>query len=109
MKPEKFKHCNVTFAENQPEYISLPALKIESKEGHVITCWKLSFKERLKILFIGKMWLKLLTFNKPLTPSLLSVHREDMYSHPDFEITRWQKVKNFFKGFKIFSKNVQQI
>lgn len=54
MKPIKFKHQNITFAENQPEYGSLPALKLDTPEGHVITCWKLSFKERLRILFFGR-------------------------------------------------------
>ena len=55
MKPVKFKHQNVVFAEDQPEYQPLPALKINSLEGFVITCWKLSFRERLRILFLGRI------------------------------------------------------
>jgi hypothetical protein len=31
MKPIKFKEANVTFAENQPEYIPLPAWNIRDK------------------------------------------------------------------------------
>jgi hypothetical protein len=83
MKAIKFKHQNIVFAENQPEYQQLPALKLDTKEGQVISCWKLNFLERVIILFTGKMWVSLMTFNKPLTPTFLSVKRKDVYSHPD--------------------------
>ena len=79
MKPIKFKHSNVVYAEDQPQYQPLPALKIQSEEGEVITCWKLTFFERIKILFTGKMWMSLMSFNNPLTPSYLSVNRKDVY------------------------------
>lgn len=82
MKPIKFKHHNVVYAENQPEYSPLPALKLEGSEGHVVTCWKMTFKERIKVLFTGKVWLNLMSFNKPLTPSYMSVNRKDVYSLP---------------------------
>jgi hypothetical protein len=80
MKPIEFKHQNVIYAKDQPEYQPLPALKLDTSEGEVISCWHLSFKERLKILFTGKMWVSLMSFNKPLTPSFLSVNRKDVYS-----------------------------
>lgn len=83
MKPIIFKHQNVVFAKDQPEYVPLPALKIDSDNGEDITCWGLTFKERLKILFTGKVWMSLMTFNRPLTPSYLSVNREEVYYHPD--------------------------
>lgn len=83
MKPTKFKYQNIVFAENQPEYQSLPALKLDTPQGEVISCWKLSFKERIKILFTGRMWVSLMSFNKPLTPSYLSVNRKDVFSHSD--------------------------
>ena len=66
MKPIKFKKQNVVFAETQPEYISLPAYK--EPDGCVTCCWKLSIKERFIILFTGKLWISMLTFNKPLQP-----------------------------------------
>lgn len=71
MKPIKFKEANVTFAENQPEYLPLPAWKGE--EGTVISCWQLTWKERLKLLVNGRIWLRMLTFNKPLQPQRLDV------------------------------------
>jgi len=69
----KFPECNVTYAENQPEYRPLPALKFE--DGEIITCWKPSIRERLKILFSGRIWLGVLTFNKPLQPLLMSANK----------------------------------
>lgn len=71
MKPVKFKGSNVVFAENQPEYLPLPAFKDES--GIVVSCWKMTWIERLKFLFTGRIYLQVLTFNKPLQPLLPSV------------------------------------
>lgn len=78
MTPIKFKEANVTFAKDQPEYQPLPAFRNDSPQDEVITCWKLSFKERLRILFKGEIWLSLLTFNKPLTPSFLTTKKSDV-------------------------------
>ena len=73
MKPIKFKEANVTFAENQPEYLPLPAWKGE--DGIVISCWQLNWMERFKLLINGRIWLRMLTFNKPLQPNRLDVDR----------------------------------
>lgn len=78
MRPKKFKEVNVTFAKDQPEYLPLPAFKNNSDFGEVVTCWNLSFKERLRVLFKGEIWLSLMTFNKPLTPSFLSTKKSDV-------------------------------
>jgi len=80
MKPIEFKDRNVVFAKDQTEYEPLPALRLNTPEGEVISCWKMSFKERIKVLFTGRIWLSLMSFNKPLTPSYLSVNRKDVYS-----------------------------
>jgi len=79
MKAIEFKEQNIVFAKDQPEYIPLPALKIESPYGEVISCWKLSFKERLEVLFKGKIWLSLVTFNKPLTPSFMATNKKKVF------------------------------
>lgn len=78
MKPINFKEVNVTYAKDQPEYQPLPGCKIESPQGEFITCWQLSFTERIRILFTGKMWACLLTFNKPLTPSFFTTKKSDV-------------------------------
>ena len=70
MEPIKFDGFNVVFAENQPEYLPLPAW-IDKDKGVMVACWRLSFKERVKVLFTGKIWQKIRTFNKPLQPQLL--------------------------------------
>ena len=81
MKPIKFPESNITFAEDQPEYQPLPALKYDNQYGEVISCWKLSFRERLRILFGGKIWLSLMMFGKPLTPSYLTTIKSEVVNN----------------------------
>lgn len=78
MKPTNFKEANVVFAKDQTEYQPLPAFKADSPQGEVVTCWKLSFGERLRILFKGEIWLCLLSFNKPLTPSFMTTKKSEI-------------------------------
>jgi len=78
MKPISFKEQNVVFAKDQPEYQPLPACKFDTPEGHVVFCEYLSFTERMRVLFTGRIWCSLLTFNKPLTPSLFSTKKSDI-------------------------------
>lgn len=79
MKPVKFKGQNTVFAENQPEYTPLPALRLDTDDGQVVTCWEMSFSERIRVLFTGRVWVSLLSFNKPLTPSFLSTKKTDHF------------------------------
>lgn len=95
MKGVKFKHQTSVHAENQPQYQSLPTLKLDTPEGHIISCWKLSFKERIKVLFFGRVWMSLLMFGNDLTPSHLSVNRKEVYSHPDDSIVWYKKLLTF--------------
>jgi hypothetical protein len=78
MKPIKFAEVNITFAKDQPEYQPLPAFRDPGPEGAVISCWRLSWRERIKLLFTGKLWLSLWSFHKPLTPSLPTVNKSDV-------------------------------
>ena len=80
MKPIKFKEQNCTYAETQPEYLPLPAYRQIDTDGieRVTACWKLSFGERIRILFTGKMWSSLYTFGKPLTPSFFTTKKSDL-------------------------------
>lgn len=79
MKPIKFKEQNCLFAENQPEYLPLPAFKVDEPEGRVIFCEQLNLIERLRVLITGKIWCSLLTFNKPLTPSHFTTKKSDYF------------------------------
>jgi hypothetical protein len=82
MKLIEFAEQNVVFAKGQPEYRPLPAyVKPNSREGEIVCCWQLTWRERLTILLGGKVWHHVLTFHKPLQPQLLSVTKPDMPGH----------------------------
>jgi len=72
----KFKECNVTYAENQPEYLPLPAHKTE--DGVVTSCWGLSWRERFRVIWHGKIFLQVLTFNAPLQPQRMTTKNPDL-------------------------------
>jgi hypothetical protein len=78
MKPIKFPEHNVVFAKNQPQYQPLPVLKYSSPEGDVVSCWALSWKERFRILFSGRIWLCLMTFNDPLQPIYMTTKKAEV-------------------------------
>lgn len=71
MKAIYFEGANTNYAEHQPEYQPLPAHR--SPEGDVTTCWGLTLKERLRLLFTGRVFFIVLTFNKPLQPILAAL------------------------------------
>ncbi len=77
-----FNIPTVVFAENQPEYIPLPAWRGE--DGTVVTRWRFGWKERLLLLLTGDLWLTVLTFNHPLQPVKLDTVCPIM-GHPDEE------------------------
>jgi len=97
MKPVEFKHQNVVFAKDQPEYQPLPALKLDTPQGEVVSCWKMTWKEKLKFLITGKIWVTLMSFNKPLTPSLITVHRKEVFSIPEDSQTLWFKIQSLLR------------
>lgn len=68
----KFPGHNVVYAEKQPEYFPLPALRLNNAEGEIICCWQLTWRERLQVLLGGKLWHSVLTFGGPLQPQLLA-------------------------------------
>ena len=71
MKIVSFPECNTVYATHQPEYMPLPAHKAE--DGTVTGCWRLSFKERIKVLLIGNIFIQIMTFNKPLQPHRIDI------------------------------------
>jgi hypothetical protein len=76
----EFPEQTVVIAKNQPEYLPLPAhqFKANPQEGRIACCWKLSWRERLRVLLSGEIWQQVLTFNQPLQPQLLTVEKPDM-------------------------------
>lgn len=78
MDPVKFEGHNTIFAEDQPEYIPLPArigiMPLPGANGEldgaiaVSTCWKLSEEELEQVKKEGVIYLTVLTFGNPLQP-----------------------------------------
>ena len=73
MTPVPFREQNIIFLpphgmEDKVE--ELPAFK---GQGQVISCWHLSFWERLKLLFTGRLWFSVIGNDQP--PIWLGVHR----------------------------------
>lgn len=78
MKIAEFAEQTVVIAKDQPQYIPLPAHRFGDEEGRIACCWKLTFWERIRVLFSGKIWHQILTFNGPLQPQLLTVEKPAM-------------------------------
>jgi len=67
MTPIEFPEHTIVLAKDQPEYQPLPVF---NDGQQMISCWKLTLRERLTLLFTGKLWLRQLTFGGPLQPQL---------------------------------------
>lgn len=76
MKLVDFPEKTVVFAKDQPQYNILPA-HLDS-EGKVTCCWRLNWKERVKVLLSGNMWHQICTFGKPLQPQLLRTDKPEL-------------------------------
>lgn len=71
MTPIRFPGVNVMLAKDQPQYQPLPAYI--STDGRALTLWKLTWKERIRILFGSPLWISQLTCNQPFQPILPEV------------------------------------
>jgi len=58
-------------AENQPQYLTLPAHI--SEDGRVTTCWEPTEEERAAIANGANIFLECMTFNRPLQPLRMSL------------------------------------
>ena len=73
MKPVQFKEQNIIYAENQSDYMPLPAHRVEGDtSGTVICCWQLTEEEIKHVVETGVIWHSILTFSRPLQPQHLS-------------------------------------
>jgi len=97
MKAIKFKKSNIEIAKDQDEYKTLPA-EIK-KDGEVIFCYELTFRERLRVLFGENLYISQFTFNKPLQPQRLEVgYPEKTYSFWDWTENKEKKNEKSVKG-----------
>jgi hypothetical protein len=73
MKAIDFEGRNVIVAEHQPPYAPLPAHI--APNGRLTACWQLTWGERIRIFFTGKLWHQVLTFKHPLQPQKLTLDK----------------------------------
>ena len=75
----EFPEQTVVIAKNQPEYLPLPAHRFANDpRGRITFCWRLTWRERLRVLWTGLLWHEVLTFDRPLQPQRLSTDKPDM-------------------------------
>ncbi|WP_159039998.1 hypothetical protein [Christiangramia fulva] len=68
---------NVRIAENQPEYETLPAY-YNKEEGSMTFCFELDPDELEQVGKTGKIYLKQLTFGRPMNPIAGTCLKEDL-------------------------------
>lgn len=84
MKPIQFPEQTSVAAKDQPEYMPLPVAVKPGPHGEVVSCWRLSFSERVILLFSGRVWLSLWMFRNeqgginPITPSRLTINKTEV-------------------------------
>lgn len=77
----EFPEQTVVYAKNQPEYKPLPAHHFpDDPTGRIACCWRLTFRERVRLLFSGLIWQQVLTFHGPLQPQKLTIEKPEMQS-----------------------------
>ena len=72
MTPLEFPEQTMVWAKNQPPYLPLPAY---TDDRETITLWSLTWRERLRVLLTGRLWLRQLNFRAPLQPQRPTVER----------------------------------
>lgn len=73
MQPIPFKQQAGVLAESQPQYKPLPYYMGDGPEFITISCHQLTWRERFKLLFTGKLWHRQMTWGYPFQPMLLEV------------------------------------
>ena len=83
MELVEFPEHSTVIAKDQPQYRPLPAYRWpDDPQGRIACCWQLTWRERLLVLWRGRIWHQVLTFNQPLQPQLLTVERPDIPAAP---------------------------
>lgn len=74
--PNSPEITETVFAKDQPPYLPLPAAYVEYEGGEIsaISCYKLTLRERLRVIFSGRIWFEVVTFGKGLQPQKPTVY-----------------------------------
>lgn len=81
MIPIEFPQQTIVWAKDQPPYLPLPAYT-DARE--TISCWRLTWRERWRILWTGQLWLRQSNFGQKLQPQRPSV--ETPFADPQTEL-----------------------
>ena len=65
MQPVEFPEQTMVWAKDQPPYLPLPAY---TNSEETISCWALTWRERLTVLWRGRLWLRQMNFGQALQP-----------------------------------------
>lgn len=71
---------NVVYGADQPEYLPLPAW---TDGQQVIERWRLSWRDRLRALLGGDLFIHVQTFGQPIQPIIVSFDWSDLDSGED--------------------------
>jgi hypothetical protein len=99
MKAVEFPEQTVVIAKNQKEYLPLPAMIDKSTPSvQTVTCWRLSLRERLRILWSGYLWCSVSTFGHSYHPTFMSTKRSEVINPAYSKLMRaahygrWQRL-----------------
>jgi hypothetical protein len=68
-----FERYERVYGADQSEYLPLPALPAGGELGLVISRWRLTWKERLRVLVFGDVYVRQMTFGQSLQPVMVHV------------------------------------
>jgi len=79
MKPIEFRESNHIYDQSgDPSVFPTPVYKADDREGHIVLCQGLSLWERLKLLWLGRIWVCYKTEHLPLPPSYFTVNKKEL-------------------------------
>lgn len=80
MKPIAFPEQTMVLAKNQPPFKPLP---VYQDERETISCWRLGWFERLRVLWTGVLWLRQINYGQSLQAQAPTTRRPFIV-HPTF-------------------------
>ena len=75
MRPIKFRHANLTL--KGPKGGNIQDLPAWSNGTYCVSCWRMTWRDRLTALFSGKLWLWVMS-GRTQPPVVLSVEDPDL-------------------------------
>lgn len=73
MKPILFKQAT-------GKHSGIPTLRFRNGQNPTISCWKGTWRDRLRFLFTGKMWTYIEAKNNPMPPYFIATDRSIVFT-----------------------------